>query len=217
MKHCNGCDKTKELSEFSRRSDRPSGVQSRCKVCHKSYMDAHRGEQRARVTKRHHKRKEEDKEYVAKRRLSAANWKSCNRARVNKTWCTRNKERRATDVSYKLKRILRSRLQGCVRANKAGRKQFKKAGSAVADRGCSVEELTKYLENLFKTGMCWENHGSEWQIDHITPLASFDLTNREQFLKACHYSNLQPLWNTEHKQKTIQDLLVISHARSIIS
>lgn len=33
MKTCNRCGKIKELFEFSKRSDRPSGIQSKCKDC----------------------------------------------------------------------------------------------------------------------------------------------------------------------------------------
>lgn len=33
MKTCSKCGKTKELSKFSKRSSRPSGVQSKCKDC----------------------------------------------------------------------------------------------------------------------------------------------------------------------------------------
>jgi hypothetical protein len=44
--------------------------------------------------------------------------------------------------------------------------------------------------------MTWDNWTTDgWHIDHIKPLASsFDLTDRKQFLEACHYTNLQPLW-----------------------
>lgn len=41
--------------------------------------------------------------------------------------------------------------------------------------------------------MSWYNYG-EWHLDHIIPLVSFDLTNRWQFARACHYTNYQPLW-----------------------
>ena len=46
--------------------------------------------------------------------------------------------------------------------------------------------------------MTWDNHGpydknrKTWHIDHVLPLASFDLTKKEELLKACHYMNLQP-------------------------
>ena len=100
----------------------------------------------------------------------------------------RKKERLKCDVNYKLQEILRNRLRNAIKKNK-------KVGSAVKDLGCSVEELKCYLESKFQLGMSWENHGLYgWHIDHIKPLASFDLMDRKQFLEACHYTNLQPLW-----------------------
>jgi hypothetical protein len=43
--------------------------------------------------------------------------------------------------------------------------------------------------------MSWQNWTTDgWHLDHKIPLAKFDLTNREQFLQAAHYTNYQPLW-----------------------
>lgn len=72
------------------------------------------------------------------------------------------------------------------------------------DLGCTIEELKAHLESLFKPGMTWDNWGHTgdvWHLDHIIPLASFDLTDPEQVKLACHYTNLQPLWATENLQK----------------
>lgn len=88
------------------------------------------------------------------------------------------------------------------RLNKAIKGNFK-SGSAVEDLGCSIDEFKAYIESKFKLGMCWENWGRKgWHIDHIIPLSAFDLTNYEQFKKACHYSNLQPLWAKENLSKS---------------
>jgi hypothetical protein len=112
------------------------------------------------------------------------------------------KEKYKTDIQYKISLNLRRRIIKLVRRNQ-------KAGSAVKDLGCSTEELKVYLENKFychpKTGepMTWDNWTIDgWHIDHIIPLSSFDLTNKEQFLKACHYTNLQPLWAEENLEKS---------------
>ncbi len=66
--------------------------------------------------------------------------------------------------------------------------------------GCTVAELKTHLESQFKPGMSWDNR-SEWHVDHIRPLASFDLTDPAQFKQAWHYSNLQPLWEAENLSK----------------
>jgi hypothetical protein len=107
-----------------------------------------------------------------------------------------HKDRYNNDTNYKLARLLRSRLTKAINRNQKG-------GSAVNDLGCPVDELRLHLESLFKPGMNWENWSLDgWHIDHIIPLASFDLTDREQFLKACHYTNLQPLWAEDNLSKS---------------
>lgn len=106
-----------------------------------------------------------------------------------------NRKRAKEDIQFKLSKNLRSRLHDAVRHDRKG-------GSAVRDLGCTIGEFKLYLESLFKPGMSWDNWSiTGWHIDHIVPLVKFDLSNREQFLKACHYTNLQPLWYLENVAK----------------
>src|SRR3990167_677242 len=68
--------------------------------------------------------------------------------------------------------------------------------------GITIKKLKMYIESQFKTGMTWKNYGFYgWHLDHIRPLSSFDLTDKEQQLKAFHYTNLQPLWAKENLHK----------------
>lgn len=97
------------------------------------------------------------------------------------------------DIQYRLRLSLRTRLNMAI-------KRGYRAGSAVRDLGCSIPEFRSYIEAQFEPGMSWENWG-EWELDHIKPLSSFDLTDRAQFLEACHYENYQPLWRADNLAK----------------
>lgn len=99
------------------------------------------------------------------------------------------------DIQFRIRHLLRKRLAEAVKRNN-------KAGSAVRELGCTIAEFKAYIETKFKSGMTWENWGRHgWHLDHIKPLAAFDLTNHEQFIKACHYTNYQPLWSADNIRK----------------
>jgi hypothetical protein len=112
------------------------------------------------------------------------------------------KERTETDINFKIGLNLRKRISKAV-------KEHWKNGSAASDLGCDIAWFVNaYIPSMFyfnaNTGevMSWDNYGLYgWHLDHIIPLASFDLTDREQFLKACHYTNLQPLWAEDNLSK----------------
>lgn len=68
--------------------------------------------------------------------------------------------------------------------------------------GCSIEHLKEHIEKQFVEGMNWENWSFYgWHIDHIRPIASFDLSDPAQVKECFHYSNLQPLWAKDNLSK----------------
>lgn len=121
------------------------------------------------------------------------NWNSYEGKRKIKA--EKRRIRLSKDINFKLADTLRSRLKHALKGNY-------KTGSAVKDLGCSIEDLKRYLESKFVEGMTWDNRSKDgWHIDHIRPLANFNLTNKEELLKACHYTNLQPLWAKDNLTK----------------
>ena len=119
----------------------------------------------------------------------------------NKEAYKKRKIRYATDINFKLSASLRNRLNRTIESGY-------KTGSAVSDLGCSIAEFKQYFESKFQPGMTWGNWSrTGWNIDHIVPLCKFDLSDAEQLKKACHYTNLQPLWVEDHKIKTAKDIL----------
>ena len=67
--------------------------------------------------------------------------------------------------------------------------------------GCKVKEFEEYLLKKMTEGMSYDNYG-EWEVDHILPFSSFDFHNLEEIKKCCHYTNLQPLWQTDNRKKS---------------
>lgn len=212
-KFCPYCQKDKSLDCFYKRSFSKDGFKNKCKKC-VSDRNKERGQERYLLFKEWAS-KNKDKirvsrtRYYQKNREKILSQRKKNRAsNLQKHREIRNSYDRKkidSDVNYKLAKNLRNRMRMAI-------KRRYKSGSAVRDLGCSIDFLKIYLESKFLDGMSWDNWSKTgWHIDHIIPLSSFDLTNRIDFLKACHYSNLQPLWATDNLSKG--DFLTLSETR----
>ena len=224
-KLCSKCDKLKQLCEFTARKDAKDGLRADCKVCRNQHnLEYYYSEKSNRHncckcntdlnldTQRVHKTlcqscyRKQERAIVSQRRdktcidcKSSSSTKWYNGPTCRKCYRASNyaKHREKTSEVYRNKRIknnLRTRLNMAIKNNQ-------KVGSAVKDLGCSVEELKAYLESKFTKDMTWDDYG-KWHIDHIKPLSSFDLSNPEELKKACHYSNLQPLWAKDNLKKS---------------
>lgn len=104
------------------------------------------------------------------------------------------KERRKNNIQYKLKDIIQKTIYSNLKS--------KKLNKTLNYIGCDIEFLIKYLESNFLSEMSWGNHGEIWEIDHIKPCASFDLTDIKQQKECFHYTNLQPLFKTSDIAKS---------------
>lgn len=119
-------------------------------------------------------------EYIEKKRIQMQTWRP---------------KYIVSNMQFRLSERIRSRVNRALKSQKTY-----KNNSSIKLLGTSISECKAYLEKHFKSGMTWENYG-QWHLDHVKPLASFNLTNPEEQKKAFHYTNLQPLWAEENLRK----------------
>lgn len=203
MKTCSKCKITKSLEDFYVDRYATSGRRPQCKNCMGFYSLIHK-QQKAKYDKQYRKKNEnvikEQKRLwyqIPKNKLKKLeSMRRYNQDPVVKNAYNRWRSTRyKKNIHFRLACLLRTRLNTAVRG-------CHKSGSAVNDLGCTVGEFKIYMEAHFTSGMTWDNWAKNgWHIDHKLPLACFDLTDRKQLLKACHYTNLQPMWAKENISK----------------
>jgi len=145
----------------------------------------------------HLKHKEQRKQYILKNKEKinqyTKEYRLKNKEKILEQRNEYNKNRKKTDIGFRIASNLRVRLYHALKGND-------KTNSTMKLLGCSISDFKKHIESLFKPWMAWENYG-KWNIDHIIPCAAFDLTIPEQQQRCFHYSNLQPLDAIENIKK----------------
>ena len=133
--------------------------------------------------------------------IDLKDWKEFVAVKNKKKWKKeRGHFRYHNELEYKLKLIIRYRAKRAVETIN-GAKNISRE-EMMESLGCTLEELKKHLESQFQEGMSWNNWAVDgWHIDHIKPLAKFNLIDPEEQKKACHYTNLQPLWAKDNLSK----------------
>jgi len=108
----------------------------------------------------------------------------------------RRKYRFTNDPMFKLNILIRTRIHKYIMM-----KSLKKSKRTFEIVGCTPQELRTFIENKFQPGMTWDNWSlNGWHIDHIIPLDS--AKSEDEFMKLCHYTNLQPLWAKDNLSKS---------------
>jgi hypothetical protein len=123
-------------------------------------------------------------------------WVEANRDRVRKASNRRDAERRKADPVFDLVCRVRGRICEVIKKSLT-----RKQSRTIVLLGCTGDELKDWIESKFTAGMSWGNR-DQWHIDHIIPLAKFDLSDPTQQAAAFHYTNLQPLWAKDNLRKS---------------
>ncbi len=106
----------------------------------------------------------------------------------------RLKKRRETDPEYLMTIRLRNRFYCAFKR----RKKIAKDASVIAICGLSKPELSKWLHDQMTDDMTMFNT----DIDHIIPLAKYNLQDAEDRRRAWHYTNLRPCWPSVNRRKS---------------
>lgn len=107
----------------------------------------------------------------------------------------RRRERYATNPSFRLRIVLAQRINGVFRGN------GNKAESTECLTGIPFKRFQEWIEYQLKDDMTWDNYGDEWEIDHVIPISSFDLTDLDQQKECFNWKNQAPLYITENRSK----------------
>ena len=212
-KWCCNCSSVLLKTNFNKSKSKKDGLSPVCKNCNRKYLQEnketlsvkkkifnrlHQEEISAYKKEYNKKNKEEIRLYKKRYRQTHAE-EIREYERIYKSAYIKKKKK--TDIQFRLKHNLRKRFRKAIARDQ-------RSGSSIRDLGCSISELKYILEIQFyphpETGemMTWENYGVHgWTMDHIEPLSKFDLSDREQFLQACHFTNLQPMWAYENLAK----------------
>ena len=194
---CHTCNIEKSLNEFyNSKRDKIFGKHRKCKSCMKEYHNNNKNQINEKQRINYDLQKAKERVYA---------WRIKNLGDKAKEREERNrikneiKEQKKQIAYYKktviipLKKTIRTRLWHVFKS-----KKFCKYLKSEDIIGCDYNFLVKHIECQFIKDMNWNNK-EFWQIDHIIPLHS--AKTKEDLIKLCHYSNLQPLWAEENYKK----------------
>lgn len=189
-KACSKCQVTKTIDNFSKQGKAPW-----CKACSNEYAKQYRANNKDKIkhaNKEYHKNNKEKKKDYDKRRLAYVR--------------ERDRERYATDMNFRLRKVLRTRLYKTI-------KGIKTSTSILSYLGVDIVVFKNFLEYQFSNNMSWDNYAVVWEIDHVEPCSYFDLVDDDEKRKCFVWTNMRPLLKDHNRSKsdTYDELVVEQH------
>ncbi len=190
MKQCKKCNEFKPLVEYCSRKGEKDGKHRYCKSCLNTNFKEYYHTSGRKENDYYKTYREQNKEYFNQ----YSNTHYHTKKELYREW---EKNKYATDLEFRIKHLIAGRIHSALHTYQALKKD-----RTIEYLGCTISEYCDYLESKFDSNMTWENQGAYWHIDHIRPIASFDLTDEEQLYQCFHYTNTQPMEKTENRLKS---------------
>lgn len=196
---CPQCKIDLPIDKFHFRSKKTGKRAARCGICVRSCRD-----------------KEADKATMKEwhENKGGREWKKEYNHKYKKRRSELHKKRCKTDISYKLKCNIRTRIYGSLRASGLRRNE------KIKYLGMNKYYYQKWLEYQFDENMNWDNYGSYWEIDHVLAIDSFKFTdeNDDEIYTCFDWKNTRPLEAGENARKsnTIDEEIIENHKYTVM-
>jgi hypothetical protein len=226
IKKCCKCKRELATSAFGHLKSSKDGFRYDCNECRKAYREQAKEhiqkknkeyfeKNKKTLIVKNRKYREDNKDTIALQRLEY-------RARTKEHIKKKNKEylpikklkikiRRKEDKGFQLSELLKSRTHKALKS-----KSITNSSTIQTNMGCNVATLKKWLEFQFNEEMNWDNLGVYWEVDHILPIAQFNLVIERDRLVCFNWTNLQPLYKGENRSKS-KKIMPHYYFNSIIS
>ena len=175
-KKCGKCGLHLDLGDFGKDRSTATGLASACKPCVKT---------RARDT------------YARNResRIARVNEYTARNGDAKRAYHRQYQHARSrSDPSFRIGNLLRRRLHESIVRDDGNCRYADLIGI-----GNALVRL--WIEFQWEPGMSWDNHG-EWHIDHVLPIARFDLVDPAHRAVCFAWTNLSPLWKPDNIRKS---------------
>lgn len=183
MKKCSKCQQIFSFENFPKDKSKKDGLRSYCFPCNRKKINECSFKRKDKRHAQNKENRESIKEY-------------------NKKYYTENRKIFQENYKKYLKNNPEFKIihNTRVRINCALKNNFK-SSSTENLLGCNLSDYKKYLENQSTPEMSWDNYGSYWDIDHIKPCSSFNLSILEEQKICFHFTNTRPLSKLENQRK----------------
>ena len=192
-KSCTDCGQTKLLRDYHKNSKSPDGFRPNCKECVLGFQKEWRVDHKPEKAARAKIYREANAPKIAAKKKNDYGKDKARIMQVNlKNYYRRKKE----DPPFKLLCNLRTRILHLLKGVVKSARSLELVGVNTS------EDYMDHIVSTFWPGMTIANDGPmKWQVDHITPLSSFDKSISGWQFKAFHWSNTQALWKDDNQFK----------------
>lgn len=199
-KICTSCKEEKNIDLFGTvtRKHKTGNVKcpkAHCKKCETEIQRTRRNLEKKEDPEKYHKRwadyyaKTKEHNYEMKKNFLSI---PENRKARNEYIRKYKAKKRETDPSFKLYENHRKRIWKCLK---------NKSNSSKDLLGCDITNYVKWIEYTMDEQMNWENYGTYWNIDHLIPIDTFDITCEKEAKKAFNWKNTWAMVSSKNFSK----------------